>query len=200
MGISVLSVAKALGKDPSWVRAGIITGYLPIGTATRNGKKIESLSEMDSRYGRISYYISPKLLFEETGLDLGKDNMRRTSYRLMELRYFCKQYKEWEEMATKLENGESFRLDPFIFGRNTRPSDPTGNRAIALRYYKDRMDLVKSCCDDLRSPISSFIFESVTDDLDYTQLTTRHGPLDFGEDEFLFLRKRFFKELNGKRL
>lgn len=65
--VPVRIVAKVYGKDPAWVRAGIITGYLKIGTATRKGKVITDISEMDSRYGRINYYISPKKLYDETG-------------------------------------------------------------------------------------------------------------------------------------
>ena len=65
--VPVSLVAKIYGKDPAWVRAGIISGWLPIGMATRKGKKITSINEMDSRYGRISYYVSPKLLYENTG-------------------------------------------------------------------------------------------------------------------------------------
>ena len=38
--VPVAVAAKVYGKDPNWVRAGLITGYLPIGKATRNGKQI----------------------------------------------------------------------------------------------------------------------------------------------------------------
>ena len=65
--VPIRVVAKAVGKDASWVRAGIITGYLPIGTATRKGKQITSLDEMNSKYGRINYYVSPEKLYKETG-------------------------------------------------------------------------------------------------------------------------------------
>lgn len=65
--VPVKIVAKIYGKDPNWVRAGIILGWLPIGTATRNNKQITDLNEMNSKYGRINYYISPKRLYEETG-------------------------------------------------------------------------------------------------------------------------------------
>jgi len=65
--VPVSIVAKVYGKDPSWVRAGLITGYLKIGKATRNGRQITQISEMNSKLGRINYYISPKLLYEETG-------------------------------------------------------------------------------------------------------------------------------------
>lgn len=65
--VPVAVVAKIFGKDASWVRAGIISGYLPIGIATRNGKQITSVKEMNGKYGRINYHISPKKLYEETG-------------------------------------------------------------------------------------------------------------------------------------
>lgn len=65
--VPIAVAAKVYGKDASWVRAGIIAGWLPIGTATRAGKLVTDISEMDSKLGRISYYISPKLLFEQTG-------------------------------------------------------------------------------------------------------------------------------------
>lgn len=65
--VPVKLVAEIYGKDACWVRAGIITGYLPIGTATRKGKVITSLDQMNSKYGHINYYISPKKLYEETG-------------------------------------------------------------------------------------------------------------------------------------
>ena len=65
--VPIAVVAKVYGRDASWVRAGIISGWLPIGKATRNGKLITDVKEIDSKKGRISYYISPKLLYEDTG-------------------------------------------------------------------------------------------------------------------------------------
>lgn len=65
--VPVSVAAKVYGKDSCWVRAGIVVGWLPIGRATRDNKLITTLEEMDSKYGRINYYISPKLLYEDTG-------------------------------------------------------------------------------------------------------------------------------------
>lgn len=65
--VPVSVAAKVYSKDCCWIRAGLITGYLKIGTATRNGRQVTDLREMDSRLGRINYYISPKKLYEETG-------------------------------------------------------------------------------------------------------------------------------------
>ncbi len=65
--VPVAVAARVYGKDASWIRAGIVVGWLPIGRATRNGKLVTSIEEMDSKYGRINFYISPKLLWQETG-------------------------------------------------------------------------------------------------------------------------------------
>lgn len=65
--VPVSVAARVYGKDATWVRAGIIAGWLPIGTATRKGKLITTVDEIDSRLGRINFYISPKKLYEDTG-------------------------------------------------------------------------------------------------------------------------------------
>ncbi len=65
--VPVAVVARVYGKDSCWVRAGIISGWLPIGKATRKGGLITNLDQMNSKFGRINFYVSPKLLFEETG-------------------------------------------------------------------------------------------------------------------------------------
>lgn len=65
--VPVAVAARVYGKDASWVRAGIVSGWLPIGKATRGGKLVTAIEEMDSKYGRINFYISPKRLYEETG-------------------------------------------------------------------------------------------------------------------------------------
>ena len=56
--VPVAVAARVYGKDASW---------LPIGKATRSGKLVTNLEEMNSKYGRINFYISPKLLWQETG-------------------------------------------------------------------------------------------------------------------------------------
>ena len=65
--VPVKVAARVYGKDSCWVRAGLITGYLPIGIATRNGKQITRIEDMNGKLGRINYYISPKRLYEDTG-------------------------------------------------------------------------------------------------------------------------------------
>lgn len=54
--ITVLEAAKLMGCDPQFVRIGLQQGVLPIGTAVKVGQK------------QYSYYISPKLFYEFTGI------------------------------------------------------------------------------------------------------------------------------------
>ena len=56
-GVPVRIVAEVYGKDACWVRAGLITGYLPIGRATRNGRVITSIEQMNSKFGRIIIFL-----------------------------------------------------------------------------------------------------------------------------------------------
>lgn len=65
--VPVSVAAKVYGKDAAWIRAGVVAGWLPIGTATRNGEQVTKIEQINSRYGRINFYISPKKLYEETG-------------------------------------------------------------------------------------------------------------------------------------
>lgn len=65
--VPVAVAARVYGKDASWVRAGIVAGWLPIGKATRSGQLVTKVEDIDSKYGRINFYISPKKLWEETG-------------------------------------------------------------------------------------------------------------------------------------
>ena len=67
--VPIFVAAQVYGKDPAWVRAGIIAGWLPIGVATRNGRQITDVQAINSKHGRINYYISPKKLYEETGYE-----------------------------------------------------------------------------------------------------------------------------------
>jgi len=66
--VPIAFAARIFGKDPAWVRAGIIGGWLPIGEATRGGRRITNVDDISSAKGRINYYISPKLFFEFTGI------------------------------------------------------------------------------------------------------------------------------------
>lgn len=52
--VPVAVAARVYGKDASWVRAGIVSGWLPIGKATRSGKLVTTIEEMDGRWHSCS--------------------------------------------------------------------------------------------------------------------------------------------------
>lgn len=60
--LTVDDVSKMTGIPTASVRAGIVYGWLPIGTATRNNKVVKSLTGE-----KTSFFISPRKLYEETG-------------------------------------------------------------------------------------------------------------------------------------
>ena len=65
--VPVAVAARGYGKDPSWVRKGIIAGWLPIGVATRHGQIVDDVTSIKAGNGRINIYISPLKLYEHTG-------------------------------------------------------------------------------------------------------------------------------------
>ena len=65
--VPVAVAAKVYGKDSSWIRTGIVSGWLPIGIATRDGELVTDPNKISAQYGRINFYISPLKLYEETG-------------------------------------------------------------------------------------------------------------------------------------
>lgn len=69
--VPVRVAARVYGKSSSWVRAGLISGWLKIGYATRKGSELHSIDELGSKYGRVNYYISPLKLYEDTGYIYG---------------------------------------------------------------------------------------------------------------------------------
>ncbi len=61
--VPVKVAAEIMGKSQQYVRESLIKGTLPIG----NANKVKS---------KYSFYISPKLLFEMTGVDVNADGQK----------------------------------------------------------------------------------------------------------------------------
>ena len=61
--LTVSDVSKMTGIPEASIRAGIIYGWLPIGTAYRDNKVVTDKKGS----GRIEYVISPRKFWEETG-------------------------------------------------------------------------------------------------------------------------------------
>ena len=70
--IPVKTVAKLMGKDQQFIRQGIIRGILPIGVAFK--KTIVDLKwGQEKESSQYDFYISPRLLWEYTGIIYNED-------------------------------------------------------------------------------------------------------------------------------
>ena len=56
-----------MGKDQQFIRQGIINGKLPIGTAFKK-KILDTKWNEEKESSQYDFYISPKLLWEYTGI------------------------------------------------------------------------------------------------------------------------------------
>lgn len=64
--IPIKEIAKLMGKDQQFIRQGIIKGVLPIGTAFKKTITTDNYNEKES--SQYDFYVSPKLLWEYTGI------------------------------------------------------------------------------------------------------------------------------------
>ena len=65
--IPVKEVARLLNKDQQFIRQGIIKGYLPIGAAFKK-TIIDRKWNEEKESSQYDFYISPRLLWEYTGI------------------------------------------------------------------------------------------------------------------------------------
>lgn len=65
--VPVHIAAKIYGRDSCWVRAGFCANGSQLGLHKGQQTGTTLHREMDSRKGRIAYYISPRKLWEDTG-------------------------------------------------------------------------------------------------------------------------------------
>lgn len=70
--VPVKDAAKLMGKDQQFIRQGIIKGILPIGIAFK--KTIVDTKWNETKEStQYDFYISPKLLWEYTGIIYNED-------------------------------------------------------------------------------------------------------------------------------
>ena len=121
-------------------------------------------------------------------------------HRYYELKHFCLQYPIWEKAYKSLDALSKRPQDLLIFEKEG-VSDPTGNCAVAMAEYSEKMDLVKEAAiRTSQGPASDMIFRAVTQGLSYDVMVARDGE-DHGvsRDWFYKLYRRFFYILNQTR-
>lgn len=213
--VPVAVAAKVYGKDASWVRAGIISGWLPIGKATRNGKPVTSIDEMNSKYGRINYYISPRLLWKETGYvwkekkktDMAtkirpelseKNEYWIEKHRYYELKHFCLQYPIWKKAYSALDGVNTQQSNLTVFLKTNVHSDPTASCVEAREFYFNRIKMIEKTALDTDLELAEYVLQGVTEGYSYNHLNLK---LDIPccKDVYYELYRRFFWLLDKVR-
>lgn len=127
---------------------------------------------------------------------LSKDNPYWISqHRYYELRHFCLQYHEWQQVYNSL-NGYS--TGSIIRPSKTTNSDITGDVVAKRERYLSFMRIVEESALKTDKVIGPYIFEAVTDGLTYEKLKARKD-IPCCREVFYKMYRKFFYILNNAR-
>lgn len=212
--VPVAVAARVYGKDASWVRAGIVSGWLPIGKATRSGKLVTTIEEMDSlrpyqflhlpkaslRGDRILVERRTTIMATEIRPELSEKNPYWIGkHRYYELKHFCLQYPIWKKAYNALL-GLSSRpndLDIFVKSGQVR-SDPTARCAESRVSFAKRMELVEQAAIGTDGDLYPYILRGVTEGLSYNALKMQYA-IPCCREVYYNLYRRFFWLLSKER-
>lgn len=175
--VPVAVAARVYGKEAHWVRAGIIVGWLPIGTAGREKKDKMSTTIRPKISEKNKYYID--------------------KHRYYELKHFCLQYPLWEKQYNELMNITKIS-DLKKSSRTNKITDYTAETVEKRLYYRERMDVVNKATQDADTELASYIFKAVTQGLSYEALRLQMN-MPCSRDIYYDRYRRFFYLLSKYR-
>ena len=118
-------------------------------------------------------------------------------HRYYELKHFCLQYPIWKKAYESL-NGLSKRpVDLERFERNGI-SDPTANCAVAMIFYRERLDMIEKAALETDSELARYLLIGVTEGLSYDILRAKHN-IPCCRNTYYELYRKFFWMLNKIR-
>ena len=205
--VPVAVAARVYGKDASWVRAGIVSGWLPIGKATRSGKLVTlwpyqllHLPKAALRGDRIFVERRTTIMATEIRPELSEKNPYWIGkHRYYELKHFCLQYPIWKKAYNALL-GLSSRpndLDIFVKSGQVR-SDPTARCAESRVSFAKRMELVEQAAIGTDGDLYPYILRGVTEGLSYNALKMQYA-IPCCREVYYNLYRRFFWLLSKER-
>ena len=115
------------------------------------------------------------------------DNNYISKARYYELKWFCRQYHEWEKAKTQIKifPGGNFRENV---------SDPTGEAAVKLAELNSKIDLVDRCIKEVAPEIYIWLKMCIVDRKSYNFLVSYGVPC---WKEYFYTRYRaFFSRIN----
>ena len=119
-------------------------------------------------------------------------------HRHYELKHFCLQYPAWKQAY--IEASRVGAATPMLDRTPScnQPGDPTGNRAIRLAHYRERMGLIERIAKEADRYLYDYILKAVTEDLSYTYLKARL-EIPCGRDMYYDRYRKFFWLLSKAR-
>lgn len=112
------------------------------------------------------------------------DNNYISKARYYELKWFCRQYREWEKEKSNL------KISPVgIFAENFQ--DPTGETATKLAELTSKIDLIDKCIKAVAPEIYIWLKQCVVDGKSYNKL-----DVPCSKEYFYTRYKAFFSRLN----
>ena len=78
-------------------------------------------------------------------------------------------------------------------------ADPTGDTAVKIAYYKERLAMVERAADECDASIGIYILKAVTKGLSYDQVKAQ-DDLPCGKDYFYDRLRKFFYILDKIRM
>lgn len=144
--------------------------------------------ESEQRHAEITKQRHSEIVKKNT-LELPKN-------RYYELKYFCLQYRDWEELYSKSQ------IFPggIIPGNNLESfmhKDPTAETAIYKKMLSDKIDMINDVIDSMNNGIEEYLLRGVTEGKSYAALTACGLPCD---REYYYIQyQKFFKKLDEVR-
>ena len=118
-------------------------------------------------------------------------------HRYYELKHFCLQYPIWKKAYESLDGLSKRPIDMDRFERNGI-SDPTANCAVAMIFYRERLDMIEKAALETDSELARYLLIGVTEGLSYDILRAKHN-IPCCRNTYYELYRKFFWTLNKIR-
>lgn len=213
--VPVAVAARVYGKDASWVRAGIVSGWAPDWQSHSQRKishhhrgdgftlwpyQLLHLPKASLRGDRIFVERRTTIMATEIRPELSEKNPYWIGkHRYYELKHFCLQYPIWKKAYNALL-GLSSRpndLDIFVKSGQVR-SDPTARCAESRVSFAKRMELVEQAAIGTDGDLYPYILRGVTEGLSYNALKMQYA-IPCCREVYYNLYRRFFWLLSKER-
>lgn len=116
------------------------------------------------------------------------------SYRYLELKAFCRQYRDWQVGLKQCYGIKGNGFGQVI--RGSEHSDPTERAVELAEKYRNKIDMVELAAKLADESLASYIILNVTQGLSFDALDRMSKRPPCGINQFYEARQKFFWELD----